>query len=564
MEEIKLENLKYYKVRSKDKRFFEVVYQYNYKGRKIKYFIFVERKEKLKDQDYFKEAEKIFNQDLKDGKVKHYSDHYYPKTISKGASIAIITTCAVLALGAAAIFTYKMLESDHNQLIRFDAEGGTLELYDSKAVGFPCKDNLTWKDFYTDNHYFGANKDGYDFICWSLDGENPIPNDYVLDKPVVIKPIYKVNDDALTFACRYSDNFIYHYFYVEPNTIPADLVYSINGDSYAPYDRFVELGYLKVGDYVSFKRTANTLESIKFKTENYENSDAKFSVSGKIDVLTHGQDYADSMFYESFTGCKTLCSARGLNLGGHPLTENCFGHMFSADDALFYAPELPATTLAKNCYEEMFKQCNALIQAPSAIPASEIPSGACNSMFRDCGNLLNAPNLSSVKRVHKNGCESMFRECGSLINASDFNPDVIAETSCAYMFFNCSALENAPTTLSANKHFDTDGETIVDGLCDLCYTYMFNGCSSLVASPRIGATIIPSAGASTSAPLNQMFADCSNLSAITIDYLGNFEDNKFNNWVNKVSSKGTFYYNGNDITHFNPSAIPEGWEIKLF
>ena len=63
-----------------------------------------------------------------------------------------------------------------------------------------------------------------------------------------------------------------------------------------------------------------------------------------------------------------------------------------------------------------------------------------------------------------------------------------------------------------------------------------------------------------------MFNGCSSLNEIKIAYDGNFSGtgvptDAFNNWVNGVSSSGTFYYDGEDTTT-GASAIPTGWEVR--
>ena len=65
-----------------------------------------------------------------------------------------------------------------------------------------------------------------------------------------------------------------------------------------------------------------------------------------------------------------------------------------------------------------------------------------------------------------------------------------------------------------------------------------------------------------------MFMNCSSLNEIRIAYTGNFSGqdvptDAFANWVNNVSSTGTFYYDGEDTTT-GVNAIPTGWEVKKY
>lgn len=562
MNKNKITDIKYYSTRSKDKNFYEAVARFYYNGKPVKYYIFVERKPGLTNKDYLAEAKSKFQLNLEKGIIEKYCRGIYPTTISRKKSITILAPLVVGAIVFAALFTWQAITRSKPEMVTFDAEDGTLELYGTKVVRIPYIENTTWAQFYPGSNYLGATKEGYDFICWSLDGENPIPNNYVIDKPIVLKPLYVKNRDCITISCRFFDE-----RYPNEDAIYAadrdNYEYARNGGKFIPYEANKQLTDFVTGDYVSFRKVSDDEipgEHITIVNNN-SYSRTRFAISGPIDALTHKKNYLESEFNECFANNTGLCSASGLDLSGHPLTNNCFTSIFELCTNLLCAPELPATTLANNCYENMFKDCASLIQGPSIIPANDIPEEACRSMFTNCTHLVHAPDLSKIKTIKRLGCQRMFCFCQSLVFVEDFNPEVISQHSCSYMFDNCTSLKRGPKVLSANKHFEqNDDEYVVqDGIGNSCYQNMFSSCRSLIAAPEIGATII----LDSQAPFKSMFENCTNLTSIKIHYTGNFSEINFSGWVNGVSNEGTFYYNGSDTTR-GTSAIPEGWEIKTF
>ena len=147
------------------------------------------------------------------------------------------------------------------------------------------------------------------------------------------------------------------------------------------------------------------------------------------------------------SGQVSLVDASALVLSSAALTPYCYYEMFSGDDLLVGAPELPALALASNCYQRMFYQCRALMTAP-ALPAATLQPYCYYSMFDGCWSLTTAPELPA---------RSLATYCYS------------------YMFSTCTALASAP---------DLPATT----LASYCYQYMFQSCSHLVDAPVISAT----------------------------------------------------------------------------
>jgi hypothetical protein len=86
---------------------------------------------------------------------------------------------------------------------------------------------------------------------------------------------------------------------------------------------------------------------------------------------------------------------------------------------------------------------------------------------------------------------------------------------------------------------------------------MFKGCTSLTTAPELPAETLKDGC------YEQMFADCENLSEITAMFTTNPSDTYTYNWVEGVSSDGTFNKNGDaSWTAIGDNAIPSDWTVK--
>ena len=177
---------------------------------------------------------------------------------------------------------------------------------------------------------------------------------------------------------------------------------------------------------------------------------------------------------------------------------DAFRNLFSGCTSLTKAPALPATTLYGDCYRDMFNGCTSLIKAPE-LPATTLANYCYAGMFNGCTSLVDTPVLPAT---------------------------TLAQYCYFWMFSNCTSLVESP-------------ELTATTLADNCYTSMFYGCSSLNEvrchmPPAISAEDIPT-----------YTGDGSTLSLVQ--------------WLEGVSSTGTFYTNGDADWPSGPSGIPTGW-----
>ena len=107
-----------------------------------------------------------------------------------------------------------------------------------------------------------------------------------------------------------------------------------------------------------------------------------------------------------------------------------------------------------------------------------------------------------------------------------------------YMFEGCTSLTTVP-------------ELPATSLANDCYAYMFSGCSKLTTAPMLPATTL------VDSCYYYMFFNCTHLNSIKIGYTGNYSGVYFNNWVSGVADSGTFYYNGSQTAQ--DFRLPSGW-----
>lgn len=257
-----------------------------------------------------------------------------------------------------------------------------------------------------------------------------------------------------------------------------------------------------------------------------------------VDYENHdGANTSEARFALLFQNCSQLTSAP--ELPSMQLAPQCYLRMFVGCTSLTQAPDLPATTLTPSCYYDMFQQCTSLTTLPE-LPAMVMADRCYNFMFAGC-KFNTAPELPAT--VLANGCyNGMFYGCTSLFTAPELPATVMADDCYQQMFAGCENLFNAPALPATT-------------LAERCYAGMFKGCTNLSIAPELPATTL--AGGCYS----NMFAGCSSLNYVKMmapDFNGL---TCVNNWLNNVSSTGTFVKNA-AATWDNTGVVPEGWTVQ--
>ena len=118
---------------------------------------------------------------------------------------------------------------------------------------------------------------------------------------------------------------------------------------------------------------------------------------------------------------------------------------------------------------------------------------------------------------------------------------------CYYRMFNKNGNHN--TTLTQAPKLPAT--TLADG----CYFWMFHGCRSLTQAPELPATTL------ASRCYRDMFFGCTQLNNINVNFSAWNPSNATQNWVNGVSSSGTFTCPVDLPEEFGDSRIPTGWTV---
>ena len=166
----------------------------------------------------------------------------------------------------------------------------------------------------------------------------------------------------------------------------------------------------------------------------------------------------------------------------------------------------------------LFRNCSNIVNVDSNfLPATTLATCCYYGMFRDCRNLTTAPELPATTLASDCYC-AMFRDCRNLTTAPELPATTLANYCYYRMFYNCTSLTTAP-------------ELPATTLAIYCYYRMFYGCYKL----------------------NYIKMLATNISA----------SNCLNNWVNSVSSTGTFVKNA-AMTSLptGASGIPSGWTVQ--
>ena len=325
-----------------------------------------------------------------------------------------------------------------------------------------------------------------------------------------------------------------------PNTSAGKVIqYKLNDGQWQTWDlSTVKLHdgdkmYLKSDDEIPVSETSDIYKNF-IMTGSIAASGNIMSLLNFSDTLT---PYA---FYSLFQKCKSLTTAP--DLPATTLAESCYDNMFYWCKSLTTTPELPATTLAESCYDNMFACCASLTTAPE-LPATTLAKSCYSFMFAWCASLTTAPELPATTLAES--CYiGMFYGCTSLVNAPALPASTLAAACYQSMFDDCTSLTQAPklpaTTLSVS-----------------CYNSMFSGCTALTTAPALPAKEL------VVYCYDNMFEVCTKLNYVKALFTQLYDDEGPSNWLNIVSSTGTFV-KSKDATWTNDKVgIPSGWTVQV-
>ena len=199
-----------------------------------------------------------------------------------------------------------------------------------------------------------------------------------------------------------------------------------------------------------------------------------------------------------------------------------------------------------------------------------------SSLFEVEGNIMSLTEGDYFKNKLSIGTTytflALFIDCTNLVSAENLIlPATRLGDSCySYMFQGCTSLTTAPalpaTTLAERCYeymfygctsLTTAPELPATTLVTFCYNSMFQGCTSLTAAPALPATKL------TETCYYRMFENCTSLNYIKCLATSISASNCTYNWVSGVSSTGTFVKNPK-MTEWTTgkNGIPSGWVVE--
>jgi hypothetical protein len=303
---------------------------------------------------------------------------------------------------------------------------------------------------------------------------------------------------------------------------------------------------------LSSTESINTGHTLSFRGKLIPNPDVgigtfkinkKFRVSGNVMSMLFGDSGSDVYslkgkkyaFYKLFYNCTTLQSVASTILPATVLSWSCYESMFEGCTSLINTPAFPATTLEFKCCRQMFYGCSNLVTV-SSLSCNTLASRCYEYMFAYCTSLKNPPALNAENLDTFCYC-GIFAGCTSLTTAPKMILAPLKQGCYSSMFRNCTNLINPPKLQS---------KTVTD-----CFSNMFSGCTSLTTAPDLLAKVIEPSSYSN------MFSGCTKLNYIKMLATSG----TMFNWVDGVSSSGTFVKAADAEWSVGPNGIPEGWEV---
>lgn len=189
-----------------------------------------------------------------------------------------------------------------------------------------------------------------------------------------------------------------------------------------------------------------------------------------------------------------------------------------------------------------------------------------NSMFYNSTSLVKAPKTLN-DYGNASYCNLMFYNCTSLTNPPVLPATTLTDSCYNGMFEGCTSLVNAPELPATTVVRYVNGNWVGK----YCYREMFKGCTSLVNAPELPAlSLLPDNlyTTSSSGVYIKMFYGCSSLSTVKAMFTrfkkfeGYEDDDDLYQWLQGVSSSGTFIKNPAATFTASDIQLPSGWTIE--
>lgn len=287
---------------------------------------------------------------------------------------------------------------------------------------------------------------------------------------------------------------------------------------------------------------------------------------------------ADGCYYGMFVYCTGITT--GPALPAATLKASCYREMFYGCTNLTAAPALTAaTTYAAGCFANMFALCSKLVNPPAMNATFPTNASACSAMFLSCTSLSATPQLT-ISTIGGLGCAAMFKGCTALkTNRLTMNVTAIGSKGMMEMFNGCTGLTDSfisSINVSLTGTIGTSGLYATFKDCKLITTAptltvptlaaggmasCFAGCTALVNGPDLVATALPS----KSNCYSYMFDGCSSLARVKAMFTTTPATNLTNNWMrNVLNASSCIFIKNASATWTTRSAhgVPTNWTIQ--
>ena len=244
-----------------------------------------------------------------------------------------------------------------------------------------------------------------------------------------------------------------------------------------------------------------------------------------------------------FQGCSKLTSLPSDYLPATTLAESCYSNMF-AGTGITSVLDLVATTLEPYCYSAMYYGCKGITSVPSNyLPYTTLAEGCYSSMFSSTGitSVVSLPATTLVPYCYA----GMYSGCEGITSVpSNYLPHTTLAEGCYSGMFSRTGITSV-VLLPATT------------LAPYCYSNMYSGCEGITSVP---SNYLP---ATTAEPncYAHMFQNCKNLRQVGCN-LTSFATDCTYQWLQNVSSTGTFYRNSSLTWPRNDNGVPTGWTIR--
>ena len=276
---------------------------------------------------------------------------------------------------------------------------------------------------------------------------------------------------------------------------------------------------------------------IKSKDATWTNTDANipsgWTVQVEGGVTPEPEPEKDYLCFTS-TGNSTV----SMNQHGTPSTSVNKVIQYKLNDGQWQTWDLSAVTLTDG--DKMY------LKSDDTIPISETSNTYKNFVMTGSiaasGNIMSLLNFSTTLTNY--AFYNLFSFCASLTTSPELPATTLAEACYDYMFYECTSLTQAPalpaTTLANN-----------------CYSGMFYLCAGLSQAPELPATVL------AERCYTSMFGYCERLNYVKAMFTTDPSTGSYiNNWLNSVSSGGTFVKNAAATWTNEQAEIPTGWTVQ--